>query len=56
LRVETAAGDPKEYPLYAGKPVKEIGVFGKIGLAAKTLLAKPDRSTNDSSGDTATAK
>jgi D-alanyl-D-alanine carboxypeptidase (penicillin-binding protein 5/6) len=38
LRVATPGGDVREYPLYAGKAVKEIGVFGKIGLAARTLL------------------
>lgn len=42
LRVETEGGEAKEYPLYAGKAVNELGVFGKIGLAAKTLLAKPE--------------
>lgn len=42
LRVELAGGDAREYPLFAGKAVKELGVFGKIGLAARTLLAKPD--------------
>ncbi|MEM8771142.1 MAG: D-alanyl-D-alanine carboxypeptidase family protein [Pseudomonadota bacterium] len=41
LRVETGGGTIKEYPLYAGDGVNELGVFGKIGLAAKTLLAKP---------------
>ena len=42
LRVEIAGGEIKEYPLYAGKAVQEMGVFGKIGLAAKALLAKPE--------------
>ncbi len=42
LRVEVEGGDAKEYPLYAGRGVGELGVFGKIGLAAKTLLAKPE--------------
>ena len=41
LRVAVEGGGEKEYPLYAGSAVKELGVFGKIGLAAKTLLAKP---------------
>lgn len=41
LRVEIEGGKAKEYPLFAGKGVKELGVLGKIGLAAKTLLAKP---------------
>ncbi|NWG72567.1 MAG: D-alanyl-D-alanine carboxypeptidase [Parvularculaceae bacterium] len=38
LRIETPSGDRREYPLYAGKAVREIGPFGKIALAAKTLL------------------
>ncbi|MEO1251973.1 MAG: D-alanyl-D-alanine carboxypeptidase family protein [Pseudomonadota bacterium] len=42
LRLETAGGGAKEYPLYAGKAVKEKGVFGKIGMAAMALLAKPE--------------
>lgn len=41
LRVEVEGGAAKEYPLYAGRGVGELGVLGKIGLAAKTLLAKP---------------
>jgi len=43
LRVEVKGGPFKEYPLFAGLGVKEAGVFGKIALAAKTLLAKPDK-------------
>ncbi|MHA7871796.1 MAG: D-alanyl-D-alanine carboxypeptidase family protein [Hyphococcus sp.] len=43
LRIEIAGGEVKEYPLFAGRAVNETGVFGKIGLAAKTLLAKPDK-------------
>ncbi len=42
LRVEIEGGEAKEYPLFAGAAVREMGVFGKIGLAAKTLLAKPE--------------
>ncbi len=42
LRVEVEGGDAKEYPLFAGNAVGEMGVFGKIGLAAKMLLAKPE--------------
>jgi D-alanyl-D-alanine carboxypeptidase (penicillin-binding protein 5/6) len=42
LRVIPANGDAREYPLYAGATVKETGVFGKIGLAAKMLLARPE--------------
>lgn len=41
LKIEVDGGDSKEYPLYAGRAVEEKGFFGKIGLAAKTLLAKP---------------
>jgi serine-type D-Ala-D-Ala carboxypeptidase (penicillin-binding protein 5/6) len=42
LRVEVDGGQAKEFPLYAGRAVKETGMLGKIGLAAKTLLAKPE--------------
>ncbi|MEO1137610.1 MAG: D-alanyl-D-alanine carboxypeptidase family protein [Pseudomonadota bacterium] len=41
LRIEAPNGPSREYPLYAGRPVNEAGVWGKIGLAAKKLLAKP---------------
>lgn len=41
LRVETGAGTAREYPLFAGRRVGEMGVFGKIGLGARMLLAKP---------------
>ncbi|GJL96176.1 MAG: D-alanyl-D-alanine carboxypeptidase [Hyphococcus sp.] len=41
LRVSGEGGKSKEYPLFAAAPVRELSVFGKIGLAAKTLLAKP---------------
>ena len=49
LRVEVEGGTSREYPLYAGRAVGEMSVFGKIGLAAKTLLAKP--SSEDSAED-----
>ena len=42
LRVAVEGGEAKEYPLFAGAGVKEMGVFGKIGMAAKMLLAKPE--------------
>ena len=48
LRVEAANGDAKDYPLYAGANVNELGIFGKIGLAAKTLLAKPETTAEES--------
>ncbi len=41
LKVEVEGGPSREYPLYAGRAVGEMSLFGKIGLAAKTLLAKP---------------
>lgn len=41
LRVAATGGPAREYPLYAGRAVSETGVWGKIGLAAKKLLAKP---------------
>lgn len=45
LRVETGAGDAREYPLFAGRAVKETGIMGKIVLAAKTLLSRPQGET-----------
>lgn len=42
LRIETE-GDAREFPLFAGKAVKELGFLGKVGLAAKTLLAVPQK-------------
>jgi D-alanyl-D-alanine carboxypeptidase (penicillin-binding protein 5/6) len=50
LRVEIEGGEAKEYPLYSARSVKEMGVFGKIGLGARTLLAKPDRDANETAG------
>lgn len=41
LKIETPAGETREFPLAAGQAVRETGVLGKIGLAAKKLLAKP---------------
>ncbi len=43
LRVTMPADDPREYPLFAGKAVKGMSLFGKIALAAKTLLAAPEK-------------
>lgn len=43
LRVETAEGSAREYPLYAGRAVRETGILGKIALGAKALLARPER-------------
>ncbi len=42
LRVDLSGGDSREYPLFAGRAVREMGVLGKIGLAARTLLIKPE--------------
>lgn len=44
LRLEVDGGAAREYPLYAGKTVREAGVWGKIGLAAHKILAKPESS------------
>lgn len=54
LRVEPGSGDAREYPLFAGNAVKEIGPIGMIGLAAKTLLVKPQAPV-DQSGEAKTA-
>ncbi|MEX0645887.1 MAG: D-alanyl-D-alanine carboxypeptidase family protein [Parvularculaceae bacterium] len=42
LRVEAAGGSPREYPLYAGRAIRETGILGKIALGAKALLARPE--------------
>ena len=42
LKVEAPNGQPREYPLYAARAVDEKGFFGKVGLAARRLLAKPE--------------
>ncbi len=53
LRVEASDGGPaREYALYAGREVRETGVWGKIGLAARKLLAKP----SDETAETASAE
>ncbi|MEZ5892234.1 MAG: D-alanyl-D-alanine carboxypeptidase family protein [Parvularculaceae bacterium] len=52
LRLEVEGGAAREYRLYAGKDVKETGVWGKIGLAAHKLLAKPE-SGGDGAADAA---
>ncbi len=47
LRVEAPSGPAREYALYAGRAVQEAGIWGKIGLAAKKLLAKPSDGAAD---------
>jgi len=56
LRVEVENGPFKEYPLYAGYAVPEMGVFGKILLGAKTLLARPEERPGALAGDTQAAQ
>lgn len=41
LRVETGEGSSRDFPLYATKAVREIGVVGRISLALSKILAKP---------------
>jgi len=43
LRVSIEGGDPREFPLYAGKDIKAVGFLGRIGLAAKTLISGPPK-------------
>lgn len=43
LRLTTPAGDAREFPLFAGQSVPEVGFFGKVALAAKVLLAAPPK-------------
>ena len=47
LRVEAPSGPAREYALYAGRAVPETGIWGKIGLAAGKLLAKPSTGAPD---------
>lgn len=42
LRITVENGGAREFPLYAGKAVKPVGLLGRLGLAAKTLLGKPE--------------
>lgn len=42
LRITAGQGDAREFPLYAGKAVKAVGPLGRIGLAAKSIFAKPE--------------
>ncbi len=51
LRLEAPNGPVREYALYAGKAVKETGVWGKIGLAAHRLLAKPSSEVTQTPDD-----
>ena len=44
LKVSKPDGSSREYPLFAGRNVAETGFLGKVGMAAKKILAKPDRS------------
>jgi len=53
LKIEWEGNEPREYPLFAAKGVWPVGVFGRIGLAAKKLLIKPEESSlEDSDSDT----
>lgn len=51
LRLTTPAGDAREFPLYAAKAVKEVGFFGKVALAAKTLLTPPPKPAAQTGAD-----
>ncbi|MDZ7627492.1 MAG: D-alanyl-D-alanine carboxypeptidase family protein [Parvularculaceae bacterium] len=41
LRIASGEGDAREFPLFAGKAVKSVGPLGRIGLAARSIFAKP---------------
>ena len=41
LKVTRGNGVSREYPLFAGRRVSEVGIFGKIGLGAQKIFAKP---------------
>ncbi|HNR76106.1 MAG TPA: D-alanyl-D-alanine carboxypeptidase family protein [Parvularculaceae bacterium] len=38
LRIAAGEGDAREFPLYAAKEVKAVGLLGRIGLAARQLI------------------
>jgi len=42
LRVDIPGQEAKEFPLFAARAVDDLGWFGKIILAARTLLLKPE--------------
>lgn len=46
LKIEWDGSEPREYPLFAAARVRPIGFFGRIGLAAGTLLLKPETSSS----------
>ena len=53
LKVMRDNGVSREYPLFAGRRVSEVGIFGKIGLGAQKIFAKPP-SENIDTTDAAT--
>ncbi|MEL6371151.1 MAG: D-alanyl-D-alanine carboxypeptidase family protein [Pseudomonadota bacterium] len=42
LRIGAPGQSPREYPLFAGSSIRPIGFFGRVGLAARKLLARPE--------------
>ncbi len=50
LKVDSGDAEAREYPLFAGRRVSEVGPLGRIALAAKTLLAKPNRGESEPAG------
>ena len=55
LRIETS-GRTREFPLFAKEAVRTLGVFGRIGFAAKSLLAKPESQNIDAASSEAGAQ
>ena len=49
LRIEIPGRSARDYPLFASEAVAEMGWVGKIGLAAKKLLLKPDDNPDNQS-------
>ena len=50
LRVEVPGREPRDYPLFAANSVEEMDWLGKIGLAARKLLLKPEAQDQRSAG------
>jgi len=53
IRVDVPGRQPRDYPLFAGEAVQEVGWVGKIGLAARKLLLKPEKTEGDAAQATA---
>lgn len=51
IRVDIPGRAPRDFPLFAAEEIKEVGVFGKIGIAARKILLKPENQDTDQSSN-----